>query len=136
MFRSKMTGNMAAKSASLNKMTGKMAVKSASYSTLTGKMAVTSASYSKTTGKMAAKSASYIRSKGIVAATSASVMLESGNVEKVLVFEGKARILRPSDAYARLRVGGLGRDKGRGKPSLWLRGLEDWRIGGLKGLVY
>ena len=32
--------------------------------------------------------------------------------------------------------GGLGRDKGRGKPSLWLRGLEDWRIGGLKGLVY
>ena len=136
MFRSKMTGKMAAKSASFSKMTGKMAAKSASYSTLTSKMAVKSASYSKITGKMAAKSASYIRSKGIVAATSASVMLESGNVEKVLVFEGKAKILPPSDASAHSGSGGLGRDKGRGKPSLWLRGLENWRIGGLKGLVY
>ena len=99
-------------------------------SKMTGKMAAKSASFSKMTGKMAAKSASYIRSKGIVAATSASVMLESGNVEKVLVFEGKAKILPPSDASAHSGSGGLGRDKGGASPPF---GLEAWKIGGLEG---
>ena len=63
---------------------------------------------SKMTGQMAAKSASFSKMTGKMAAKSASVMLESGNVEKVLVFEGKAKILPPPDAYARLRVGGVG----------------------------
>ena len=84
-------------------------------SKMTGKMAAKSASFSKMTGKMAAKSASYRRSEGIIAARSASVMLESGNVEKVLVFK----------AFLKGSRGARGRQENeqRSEPERW-EGVE------------